>query len=73
MDVVKIQLSWHYLLLLLFVGLLSQPQLNLNSTQPNITKVGFDTKTTYTTTTTTHRKLNISNISTVLDPILTKL
>ena len=43
---------------------LSQPQLNPNSTQPDITKVGFDTKMTL------H---NCGNISAVTDQFWTKL
>ena len=59
--------------------MLSKPQLNHNSTQPqpNITLVGLDTKMTLHSTTpsnTTHpKKLNVSNISAVTDPILIKL
>ena len=49
---------------------LSQPQLNQNSTQPNITKVGFDTKMTLHHH---HRELNVINISAVTDLMLTKL
>ena len=37
--------QWKLFLLEMSI-LLSQPQLNHNSTQPNITKVGFDTKMT---------------------------
>ena len=59
------------------VVLLSQPQLNHNSTQPNITKVGFDTKMTLHQDPRPphhhHQKLNIINISAFTDPILTKL
>ena len=50
---------------------LSQPKLNYNSTQLNLTKVGLDMKMTLFTT--THHKLNVSNISAVPDPILTKV
>ena len=47
--------------------LLSQPQLNHNSTQPKITKVGFDTKMTLHHH--HHWELNVINISAALDPI----
>ena len=56
--------------------ILSQTQLNDNSPrpQPNKVYVGFNTKMTlHTTTNTTPKKLNISNISAVSDPILIKL
>ena len=53
---------------------LSQPQVNHNSTQPNITKVRFDTKMTLTHHHHQYRqKLNVINISALTDPILTKL
>ena len=45
------------------IELLSQPQLNQNSTRPNITKVGFDN----------NNNNNKKNISFITDPILTKL
>ena len=49
---------------------------NPNSTQPNKTTVGFDTKMTlhhHHTPPPIHRELNVSNISAVTDPIFTKL
>ena len=49
----------------------SQPQLNPNLTQPNITKVGFDMKMTFHHH--PHRELNVINISAVTDTIFTKL
>ena len=54
---------------------LSNPQLNHNSTppQPNITVVRIDLKMTLQTTTTQPQKLNVSNMSAVIDPILMKL
>ena len=60
------------------LDIFSQPLLNLNSTQPYITGVGFDMKMTlhhhhHPPTTTHHRELNVSNISAVTNPILTKL
>ena len=59
----------------LIPSLLSKPQLNYNSTQPqfNITLVLLDKKMTLHTTPPTHyppRKINMSNISAVTDPIL---
>ena len=46
---------------------------NPNSTQPNITLVGLDTKMTNHPTLPHQQKLNVSNISAVPDPILMKL
>ena len=62
----------------LIPSLLSKPQLNYNSTQPqfNITLVVLDKKMTFHTTPPTHyppRKINMSNISAVTDPILMTL
>ena len=62
-------------ILIIFKLLLSQPQLNHKSTQ----KLGWTRKWLYTTTTTTHhhpaptthRELNVSNISAVTNPIIT--
>ena len=51
---------------LIFVKTSTQRQLNNNST-----KVGFDMKMTLNTT--PPHKLNVSNISAITDPILTKL
>ena len=61
-----------------FLALLSNPQINHNSTQPhpNITVVRLDLKMTLQTTPPTQptpQKLNVSNISAVTDPIFTKL
>ena len=58
-----------------FLFFLSQPQLNHKSTQPNITKVWFDTKMTlhHHHPPPTHRELNVSNTSAVTDPFVTKL
>ena len=52
---------------------LSKPQLNHNSTQPNITSVGLDTKMTLHTTPPPPQKLNVSNISAVPGNIKNKL
>ena len=54
---------------------LSKPQLNHNSTQPNITLswVRHENDFAHHTTTPHPQKLNVSNISAVTDPILMKL
>ena len=51
----------------------SNPQLNHNSTQPNIALVGLDIKGFAYHPTSIPQKLNVSNISAVTDPILMKL
>ena len=53
------------------VSLFLKPQINHNTTQPNITLVGLDTDTPpYPTD---PHILNVNNISAVTDPILIKL
>ena len=47
--------------------MLSKPQLNNNSTQPNTTLFGLDTKIALYTHHPAQHKLNVSNISAVSD------
>ena len=69
------------LLLIQFWSKLLKPKFNHNSTQPNKTKVRFNTKMTWhhhqhpppTITTTTHLELNVTIISSFSDPVWTKL